>query len=106
MQEKQSQATPEIWPGSFVALRLVKYDDEVPQLAKVVRVSDMDVTVDWWTGRFRDVWTEWKVKGKVVRETYPRNAIIRGSITLSRSNRLSAALVKELQELYKDIEFI
>ena len=106
MQELEDQAKPTIWPGDFVALRLVKYDDEVPQLAKVEAVTEMDVTIQWWTGRYRDVWTEWKVRGTVVTETVPRNAIIKGCIKLSRSNRMSNVLVEELKSLYHDIEFI
>ena len=106
LQNQPNQGTHDIWPGTFVALRLAKYDDEIPQLAKVVSVSDMDVRIEWWTGRYRDVWTEWKVKGKVVQETFPRNAVIRSSISLSRSNRLSNALVEELCKLYLNIEFI
>lgn len=53
-----SQSKPKIWPGEFVALRLAKYDDEVPQLAKVETMTDMDVTIQWWCGRYHDVWTE------------------------------------------------
>ena len=106
LQNEPNQTVQDIWPGTFVALRLAKYDDEIPQLAKVVSVSDMDVTVQWWMGRYRDVWTEWRVKGEVVQETFPRTAVIRSSILLSRSNRLSNALVEELRELYSNIEFI
>ena len=33
--------------GQFAALRLHKYDDEIPQLAKILSVSDMEVNVEW-----------------------------------------------------------
>lgn len=76
-----SQSKPKIWPGEFVALRLAKYDDEVPQLAKVETMTDVDGKIQWWCGRYHDVW---KVQGTVMTETVPRNAVIKGSISLSR----------------------
>ena len=106
LQELENPVKPTIWPGDFVALRLAKYDDEIPQLAKVEAVNDMDVTIQWWTGRYGDVWTEWKIRGVVMTETVPWNAVIKGSIMLSRSNRMLPPLIKELKSLYQDIEFI
>ena len=104
MQKLDDAVKPTIWPGDFVALRLAKYDDEIPQLAKVEAVSDMDVTIQWSTGTYGDVWTEWKVRGVVITETVPRNAVIKSS--LSRSNRMLPTLIKELKSLYRDIEFM
>ena len=78
----------------------------MPQLAKVETMTDMDVTIQWWCGRYHDVWTEWKVRGTVMTETVPRNAVIKGSISLSRSNRMYNSLIAELKSLYRDIEFI
>jgi len=34
----------------MVALRLQKYADDLPQIGKVVNLTDMDVTVEWWIG--------------------------------------------------------
>lgn len=92
--------------GQFVALRLVKYDDEVPQIAKVVGLDDMDVTVQWWLGRYHENWREWKKKDRVVEEKLPRNAIIKSGITLTRAKRLTKAAVNELKLLYDLVEFI
>ena len=48
--------------GDFVALRLEKYEDEIPQIAKVVGKDGFDVTVEWWVGTYSNLWTEWKEK--------------------------------------------
>ena len=62
--------------GDYVALRLAKYDDEIPQIAQVVEIDELNVTVEWWIGRF-NTWKRWsKAKEMPVRETFPRNAIM------------------------------
>lgn len=92
--------------GEFVALRLAKYDDEVPQIAKVVAMDELNVTVQWWMGSFSDSWREWKEKKKVVEETFHRNAIIKSGITFTASKRLSHAITQELRKLYRMVEFM
>ena len=92
--------------GKFAALRLKKYDDEVPQLAKVKAIDDLEVHVEWWIGRWSDTWKEWKQQGKLVTETVHKNAIIMAPIELSRSNRLVKSTITQLQKIYEDIEFI
>ena len=82
--------------GKFAALRLKKYDDEVPQIAKVKTITNLEVTVEWWIGRWGDTWTEWKQQGKAVEETVHQNAIIMAPIELSRSNRLTKNTIIEL----------
>jgi len=90
--------------GQFVALRLAKYDDEIPQIAKVVRIDGSNVTVEWWMGSFSDNWREWKEKNKVIQETFHRNAIIKSGITFTASKRLPQCLVEELKKLYEMVE--
>ena len=91
--------------GDFVALRLVKYEDEIPQIAKVVRKDGFDVTVEWWVGTYSNLWTEWKEKKQVVKETVPRNAIIM-KVQLTKSRRLPTALIQKLKDAYNSIELI
>lgn len=74
---EQNSRKSQLWPGEFVALRLVKYNDEEPQIAKIESVSETDVVIQWWTGLYHGVWTEWKVRSKVVTETVPKNAVIK-----------------------------
>ena len=90
----------------MVALRLHKYADEIPQIGRVVDLTDLDVTVEWWVGTYRDTWREWKKKGAVVKETMPRNAIIHGRVQLTKSLRLTAATVRELKRAYDAKELI
>ena len=92
--------------GEFVALRLAKYDDEVPQIAKVVALDELNVTVQWWMGSFSDNWREWKENKKVVEETFHRNAIIKSGIKFTASKRLSQAIKQELRKLYDMVEFM
>ena len=92
--------------GDFVALRLAKYDDEVPQVAKVVKIDEMEVTVQWWMGSFSDCWREWKDRNVVVEETFHRNAIIKSGLTFTATMRLPRQLVQELKALYEMVEFI
>ena len=44
--------------GQFAALCLHKYDDEIPQLAKILSVSDMEVNVEWWIGGWSNNWSD------------------------------------------------
>ena len=90
-----------------MALRLVKYNDEEPQIAKIESLSsETDVVIQWWTGTYHDVWTEWNIRSHVVTETVPKNAIIKCGFELSRANRLSRTLIAELKSLYRGIEYI
>ena len=36
--------------GIMVVLRLNKYKDEIPQIARIVRITDFEITIDWWVG--------------------------------------------------------
>ncbi len=80
----------------MVALRLDKYADEIPQIGKVVKLTDMDVTVEWWIGCYSDTWREWKERGAVVTETFPRNAIIYSGIHFTKTFRLRGSTVNPL----------
>ena len=93
-------------PGDFVALRLAKYDDEVPQVAKIISVTDLDVCVEWWIGKYHEAWTPWRSRDGVVTETMPRSAVIKTGIQLTKSNRMNRKLITELKHLYDNIEFI
>ena len=105
--QSEGDLTTQLWPGRFVALRLDKYKDEEPQLAKIESISsEMDVVVQWWTGAYYDVWTEWKIRSKVVTETVHKNAILKCGFELTRGNRLPRKTVDELKSLYCGIEYM
>ena len=92
--------------GHFAALRLKEYDNEVPQIARVTAVRDLDVDIEWWIGRYNDTWNQWKTRGQPNLQTVHKNAIIIAPILLSRSNRLSNDTILHLKKLYEDIEFM
>ena len=88
-----------------MALRLVKYDDEIPQIARVIGLSELDVTIEWWIGRYTSTWVEWKTGGEFNIETVPKNAIIK-ILQLTRAQRICKEDINLLKNLYKDIELI
>ena len=90
----------------FVATRLVKYDDEIPQIGMVSCFSDVEVTVEWWYGGYTHQWIAWKKKGIPVTETFPRTAVIMSGITFSKSMRLNRNTIDELKMLYNAVELI
>ena len=92
--------------GDLVALRMAKYDDEIPQIARVIVVEELDVTVEWLIGRYHDTWKEWKTDGTVVTESLPRNAIIKRGFSLTKAMRLTGEVVSELKLIYNSIELI
>lgn len=90
----------------MVALCLHKYADEIPQIGRVIDLIDLDVTVEWWVGTYGDTWREWKIRGTVVTETMPRNAVIHSRVHLTKSLWLTAKIVKELKCAYDSKELI
>ena len=42
--------------GDFVALSLFKYEDEIPQIGRVVAVDEINVTIEWWIGSYHTTW--------------------------------------------------
>ena len=48
----QSSKAPMI--GEFAALRLKKYEDEIPQVGKVVGMNDLELNIEWWMGHQLD----------------------------------------------------
>ena len=92
--------------GDFVALRLSKYEDEIPQIGKVVKVDEMNVTIEWWIGNYSKTWICWRQeKGEPVTETVPRNAVIH-KVTFTKSMRISSNLKEDLKYLYGNTELI
>ena len=89
----------------YVALRLAKYDDEIPQIAQVIEVDELNVTVEWWIGTFHETWRQWKIKEEPVKETFPRNAVIY-LVTFTKSTRFNSKLIAELKQIYQEIELI
>ena len=86
--------------GSFVATRLHKYEDEIPQIGRVIAIDGMDVTLEWWIGRYSSTWTVWKTNGTANTEVIPKNAILQ-TLELTKSQRLHK---KDIEGLKKSIQ--
>jgi len=102
--EESTEITLQV--GCMVALRLQKYSEDIPQIAKVVKLTELDVTVEWWIGAYGDTWREWKERGRVITETFPRNAVIHHNIRFTKSLRLPKHLITELKDAYRSKELI
>ena len=94
-----------MWVVLF-ALRLAKYDDEIPQIGQVVDLDELDVTVEWWIGRYADTWKCWKdKKGVPIQETFPKTAVLQ-RVIFTKSLRLNTSVKEELKIAYENVEFI
>ena len=51
--------------GQFAAMKLKKYNDEIPQIGKVKNVREKEIQVEWWIGRWNNTWRMWKTRGAV-----------------------------------------
>ena len=92
--------------GDFVALRLSKYEDEIPQIGRVVAVDQMDVTIEWWIGSYHTTWICWKKdRGEPITETVPKNAVIY-KVNFTKSMRITASLRNDLEYIYENTELI
>lgn len=89
-----------------MALRLHKYKDEIPQIARIVRITDFEITIEWWVGTFHGIWIEWKERGRVIKETFPKNAVLSTNISFYKSRRLTPKCIAELKQLYLSKQFI
>ena len=104
VQLTQSSASYKV--GVMVALRLASYYDEIPQIGKIIELTETDVTVEWWIGGYSNPWVQWKKKNEPVSETFPRNAILCGGVTFTRGFRLLPEAIKKLRSLYASKELI
>ena len=102
--EDVAEATPVV--GKMVALRLHKYEADLPQIGKVVKLTEFDVTVKWWIGTYYSTWIEWKERGKVIQETFPRNAILSNNVHFTKAFRLTQASINALKHAYTQKELI
>ena len=69
-----------------MVLRLAKYDDEIPQIAQLLAIDELNVTVEWLFGTYYSNWSVWKERGIPVQETLPKNAVI-SKVHFTKSKR-------------------
>ena len=90
-----------------VACFVQMYEDEEPQIGTVTAPIDNEhVEIEWMVGSYSEPWTVCKRRkgGRYVpwKELIPLSSIL-FPVELSRSYRLTPALVKKLKDAYKKI---
>ena len=92
--------------GSFVALGLDEFKEELPQIAKVLAIDDDSITLEWWVGTYTGTWVPWLVKSVEQTISVHRNNIVLRNISLSKSNRLYEPIIDKLKSIYDNFEFM
>ena len=87
---------------SYVVLKLIKYEEELPQIGRVEKINSSTVTVNWLIGSYSGVFSFWKEKGKVICETYPIRSVMCSILFSSsmRMNKKDVQSIKLLQNLF------
>ena len=73
--------------GQFVVLKLLQYQEDLPQIGKVIQIDASSVTVNWLVGSYSGTFGYWKEKGKVISGEYPLRAVV-CSIKLTPSMKI------------------
>ena len=108
-QSKESEVDDsdvDIQLGSFVALGLDEFKEELPQIAKVLAIDDDSITLEWSVGTYTGTWVPWLVKSVEQTISVHRNNIVLRNISLSKSNRLSKLIIDKLKSIYDNFEFM
>ena len=94
-----------IAPGSYVAMRLQKYCNEIPQIGRVLTIDGECLTIQWWEGTYSGTWKECKSKGEVLTEEVNKDAVLK-EVQLSKSSRLNKEQVEDLKSLYNSVDLV
>ena len=105
--------TTEYPVGSFVAVYMEEYRDEIPTIGRVLSAQECPleaenqlVEVEWWHGRYSTMWSI--CKRRVARQMVPwtekiPHASILMPITFTKSNHLKKETVTRLKQAYSEI---
>lgn len=92
--------------GSLVACYIEKYQDEEPQIARIINVKQSEVEVHWMHGSYFDPWYPCKVKWghsyKPWIEQIPQSSILY-EVQLSNTQRLTEPFRKKLKLSYSKL---
>lgn len=91
--------------GDFVALKVSKYCEELPQIGKVAEIDDASIKVDWLVGSYSSNFAFWKEKGTVIQEVFPLRGVV-CPIKLSSAMRLAKVDAVALKKVYISAEFV
>lgn len=93
--------------GQFVACKLMKYEEEKPQIGQIISLLDRGkIVIEWWVGSYSSIWVKWKIRGVVQVEEMDLHGILKNRINLTKTNRLTKTDVQELKMLYTTTKFV
>ena len=72
----------------------------------MLNISKDKVEIEWMVGTYSSLWNTWKTKGKSIKERVDKKAILQSGFELTRSNRLKAADIKVLKQVYTSCKFV
>lgn len=94
----------EITVGDLVAVECENYKDELPLIAKVLKIDAETLEIEWYTGGWKTAWKPAKKRsGKQMipwTDTIPKESIKLFDFTLTGGNKLRKATVERLKEAY------
>lgn len=102
---EHSEILSKVHTGDYVALKIMKYHEDLPQIGKVIKISKSSVCVDWLVGSYSATFAFWKEKGKVIREVFPLRGIV-CPIELTSAMKLKKQDISSLKNLYISAEFV
>ena len=102
------QHSDKVTVGTVLACFLPQYNDEEPQLGRVLTVDgegkNCNYEIEWLVGSYSEFWSVWKQKkGKEYvtwKEVIPNHTVL-CPVTLTRAERLSSSTVSKLKHLYE-----
>ena len=103
--EQNVEEEKRIAPGCYVAMRLQKYCNEIPQIGRVFTIDGECLTIQWWEGTYSGTWKEYKSKGEVLTEEVNKDAVLK-EVQLSKSSRLSKEQIEDLTSLYNSVDLV
>ena len=90
--------------GVLVAVECENYQDELPLIAKVLKVNTETLEIEWLTGGWKTAWKPAKKRsGRQMvpwTDTIPKESIKLFDFTLTCGNKLRKATVERLKEAY------
>lgn len=99
----QLENTDDLKVGDMVAIKLENYEI-VPVIGEVLKVDGDTFEMQYYKGSFEKPWRPWMVtqgRQKVSWcDNLPRNCIVLFAFKLRKDNKLSAATVKSLKDIY------
>ena len=94
----------EITVGVLVAVECENYKDELPLIAKVLKINAETLEIEWYTGGWKTAWKPARKRSEKQlvpwTDTIPKESIKLFDFSLTGGNKLRKATAKRLKEAY------